>query len=1027
VAKYDPLRDYLDGRADDEVQMTFADIERLVGALPESARTHRAWWANDSKVEAHAWRAAGFRVRSVDLAKERVLFSRAPNGRTGTLGTAKALRANSLIRVLADAFYDSMQIQRIAAESGLPLGDVAWERPAIDIWPDVLAVAQEAGLVDSLLDRALVRAPALRDAIEAYRREDVAGQVLDQPAVSEALTVVRTISDEASVAALAVGELDGRPVTVAGCEDATVRVWDLTTGELIGQPIVGHSGPVWAVALGELDGLPIAVTGGEDSTVRILDMAAGAFLGSPLIGHTAPVNSVALGFLGDRLLAVSASDDHTLRLWDLTNGQPVSVLTGHDDWVNGVAFSLLDGQPIVISGSTDETVRVWDIENGRLIHTLTGHTGPVSSVASGFLDGKSIAISGSTDETVRVWDLENGQLYSTLTGHVGRVRAVALGDLDGLPIAISGGDDRTVRLWDLKDRTALGPPLPEHSDKVRALASGVQGGRWFLVSGGDDRTVRVWAAQRDQVEWLSDSPGGEDLLGRRPLAHALATRLRRFQEDEPGTSFLVHIDGQWGTGKSSLLTMLQAELEQEPKWLTIGFNAWRQSRIGAPWWAMLAVLRHDLALSHRPPARVWLRFAESWARFRRAGAPFALAFIVLLIAAAAVFFLLRPQRLTLASSVSIAQGTTALLAALAILWAGALVAGRFLLWDSARGARLFEQSNTNPMQDVTDHFGWLLRKVKHPVVFFIDDLDRCTDAYVVELLETVQTLIRDAAKQPVSQRSRTTAAASFVIAADGAWIRQSFEIAYKDFTPAVAEPGRPLGYLFLDKLFQLRVPVPAVDAARQQDYLAELLRLHPPGQRTDLAAAEERAVRKKVQESSSEAAIIETLRNTSPQIRGRVAASAVDKLTQTAVAASTEHRLQRFAPLLASNPRAIKRFVNDYSILRAVRTLEGNPVDMDPLALWAIIETRWPALADFLRTTPNAIEILGGTEADLETVPPDLRSLFNDSSVRELAEFEHGGPLTPGIIRACCGASFPEMLHVTEGDSVRQDEESSSH
>ena len=43
---------------------------------------------------------------------------------------------------------------------------------------------------------------------------------------------------------------------------------------------------------------------------------------------------------------------------------------------------------------------------------------------------------------------------------------------------------------------------------------------------------------------------------------------------------------------------------------------------------------------------------------------------------------------------------------------------------------------------------------------------------------------------------------------------------------------------------------------------------------------------------------------------------------------------------------------------------------LDPLALWAIIETRWPALADFLRSKPNAIESLESTEVNLETLPP---------------------------------------------------------
>jgi hypothetical protein len=76
VGKYDPLRDYLAGRLTDEVKMSFADIEKLVGPLPVSAHTYRAWWANDSKSEALAWRAAGWRAQSVDQAAGRVVFAR---------------------------------------------------------------------------------------------------------------------------------------------------------------------------------------------------------------------------------------------------------------------------------------------------------------------------------------------------------------------------------------------------------------------------------------------------------------------------------------------------------------------------------------------------------------------------------------------------------------------------------------------------------------------------------------------------------------------------------------------------------------------------------------------------------------------------------------------------------------------------------------------------------------------------------------------------------------------------------------
>jgi hypothetical protein len=74
VGKYDPLRYHLALVPADvgELIMSFAEVEALVGALPTSARTHPAWWADDSK----AWNAAGWRVKSVDQGVGHVVFKR---------------------------------------------------------------------------------------------------------------------------------------------------------------------------------------------------------------------------------------------------------------------------------------------------------------------------------------------------------------------------------------------------------------------------------------------------------------------------------------------------------------------------------------------------------------------------------------------------------------------------------------------------------------------------------------------------------------------------------------------------------------------------------------------------------------------------------------------------------------------------------------------------------------------------------------------------------------------------------------
>ena len=76
-AKYHPLFHHLSQCEQDELTLTFAAIEALLGdRLPVTARTHRAWWSNRSQgaVQAAAWMGAGYHVENLDLAKELVTF-----------------------------------------------------------------------------------------------------------------------------------------------------------------------------------------------------------------------------------------------------------------------------------------------------------------------------------------------------------------------------------------------------------------------------------------------------------------------------------------------------------------------------------------------------------------------------------------------------------------------------------------------------------------------------------------------------------------------------------------------------------------------------------------------------------------------------------------------------------------------------------------------------------------------------------------------------------------------------------------
>jgi hypothetical protein len=132
-----------------------------------------------------------------------------------------------------------------------------------------------------------------------------------------------------------------------------------------------------------------------------------------------------------------------------------------------------------------------------------------------------------------------------------------------------------------------------------------------------------------------------------------------------------------------------------------------------------------------------------------------------------------------------------------------------------------------------------------------------------------------------------------------------------------------------------------------------------------------------------------------------VAAEVVEKLTSEEFQKTTEHTLQKFAPLLDPNPRSMKRFIMAYSLSRTILSLEGSWIESDTLALWTILQLRWPELAERLRRSPNDIQYV---QPDKEVPRGDgLRAVFNDDEVVRVATFPQGGPLTAEKIRGCFG------------------------
>lgn len=144
---------------------------------------------------------------------------------------------------------------------------------------------------------------------------------------------------------------------VSGSYDCTVRVWKISTGDLVHR-LQGHSQKVYSVVLDHARGR--CISGSMDNLVKIWDLATGACLFT-LEGHTSLVGLLDLSH--DRL--VSAAADSTLRIWDPENGTCKSTLSAH---TGAITCFQHDGQK-VISGS-DRTLKMWNVKTGECVRDL---------------------------------------------------------------------------------------------------------------------------------------------------------------------------------------------------------------------------------------------------------------------------------------------------------------------------------------------------------------------------------------------------------------------------------------------------------------------------------------------------------------------------------------------------------------------------------------------------------------------------------------------------------------------------------
>lgn len=197
---------------------------------------------------------------------------------------------------------------------------------------------------------------------------------------------------------------DSTVLASAGYFDRTVKLWDVSSGQLIrtvkSDTYYGFNSVVFSP-----DSKTLAASGSYfgQGTIKLWDVVSGKELNS-LKGETA-----ALSFSPDSTVLASAGKQ--IELWDVKSGQVLKTLKGHASSVKLMVFSS-DGKTLV-SGSEDNTIRLWNVSSGQEINSFS-KDGPttfleVSKVTPEFYRNNSV-YRVSPNERFQIELGENGRL-----------------------------------------------------------------------------------------------------------------------------------------------------------------------------------------------------------------------------------------------------------------------------------------------------------------------------------------------------------------------------------------------------------------------------------------------------------------------------------------------------------------------------------------------------------------------------------------------------------------------------------------
>lgn len=354
----------------------------------------------------------------------------------------------------------------------------------------------------------------------------------------------------------------------------------------------------------------------------------------------------------------------------------------------------------------------------------------------------------------------------------------------------------------------------------------------------------------------------------------------------------IGIFGNWGAGKSSLLNLIEQEINQD-EWIVIKFDAWLYQGFDDARAALLEVIASHLVQAAKNDETIWKKSKNLFARIDGLRL-FSLMVEGVAFAAGIPTFGLIPK--TVETAKNSLDGIQDEAESKQVVEAGKEIV------NSGKNLIKPEEKQTPPQQidAFRKEYGEILQDLGKKLVIVIDNLDRCLPANAIQTLEAIRLFLF---------LNRT----AFIIAADEEMIRHSVAEHYKDLSYR-----HQIDYL--DKLIQIPIRVPKAGVLEIRAYLYMLYAIQqklPTEKLADLRQFLENHLQQSWQNQS---------------LKPEQAAETIGEQNNQTLLADFE-RANRISPLLANspnihgNPRIVKRILNTIKMRAKIADKRQMPLN----------------------------------------------------------------------------------------------------